>query len=212
MAGKGPCISSALLSFADDASQALVTSLFEVETPDGQREFKAHVHWLASGPVGGRGELFLRHCQCDDIPLRSIRAKVSGFRLLRPADATTSPEHFARLVWHETECIWRQPVPTAACDSCHHRGGLAAHRPEAAKWYDAHFTSRGVVFHVGEHVLVDSRDTGVPWEVGIILGLQNGAVELRMLLRRHDLQPDLESSAFRDEVSPQDVTGKYQLG
>lgn len=182
-----------------------MTSLFEVESSGGQTDFKAHVHWLISGRAAQPGELFLRHCQCDTIPLRAIRAKMNDFQYRRGmADAIHPAKRFARLVWHESEPVWRDPVSGTTCDSCHHRRILAAERPDAVTWQANQFAVRGDVFHVGDHVLVDSQETGIPWRAGIISGwdeMQVGRVRLQVLLRYCDVKHRLGPGNYQDEVS-----------
>lgn len=55
--------------------QALVRRIVERRSgPDNAKEFVCHVHWLQESACGIKGELFLKHGDCQNIKLHTIKS------------------------------------------------------------------------------------------------------------------------------------------
>ncbi|WVR03760.1 hypothetical protein IAU60_000755 [Kwoniella sp. DSM 27419] len=165
---------------------ALIRSIFteqpEHHSPHIPPKHYCHVHLLKSSSIGGagrKGELFLDHGRCQDVPLAMIlQGRKLDFQLIGNAHnqkIRNDREWFCQFVDQPSRGAIREPATAEAfggCDSCLYR-----HQK----------TKNEELYHTHDFVLIDSRIQGVPYIIGHIEAVALDHVQVRLLKRRSEL-------------------------
>ncbi|WVQ93466.1 hypothetical protein IAU59_000540 [Kwoniella sp. CBS 9459] len=162
----------------------------------------AHVHYLdrpthkdigASGSTR-RGELFLKHMNCQDIALKMVveGAKLD-FEIVKGSRGRQSDtKYFAQFVSEPTASTIRTPssaVEFQGCDSCESRHRRASQDSIVLKRRALRIGDQ--LFHQLDFVLIDPQIQGSPYIVGHLVGWKKEGqwdiVEVRILKRKAEL-------------------------
>nr|XP_031858486.1 uncharacterized protein CI109_006131 [Kwoniella shandongensis]KAA5525558.1 hypothetical protein CI109_006131 [Kwoniella shandongensis] len=187
------------VSFGKDRTKGLIRSIFSIQPLDASVRTRhyIHVHYLNSTKGDNQTELFLEHCQCQDIPLEWVHGKLD-FELLGEKSHRGSATSFARYVFEQTHCCFRQPTTPetyGVCDSCIYKE--ARRRRPVLVNGALHFGSQE--YHRFDFIYLDAGVSGRPYLIGQVNGFE------RLLVEKAEKQVEAFSVSVRLLVRRQDV-------
>ncbi|KAK4686193.1 hypothetical protein P7C73_g3941, partial [Tremellales sp. Uapishka_1] len=194
------------------AQKGIIRRLFQVSFFNPRKaKYICHVQWLASDAVlEDPRELYLKDCQCSDIPLETLLDKLD---ITSPAPGVkVTSAYFYRYVHGLSPYIWESPIaietPTH-CDSCvrQHRRREA----ETACWGNNSIWAGTEELHVNDFVFVDTLRAGEPWGIGQICKLPSAGLEEAEMLNVAEMAVEVQILDRCGSPDEEGCTSKQRL-
>ncbi|KAK8861631.1 hypothetical protein IAR55_002454 [Kwoniella newhampshirensis] len=202
--------------FGEDSLLGLIRAIYSIKPLNKSFRTRHYVHVQFLRGQDCDTELFLEHCQCQDVRLQSIESKLD-FELVSSTSSRNNSKYFCRYVFETTHCCYRQPLRPeeyGSCDSCYHKDQKGLSNYPALVGQELICGTQ--TYHRSDFIYLDCKVQGEPYLIGQIEKLAFDdqisrdatiKVKVRMLKRRKQVLPKAaEYLSSRNLV----VTDDYQ--